>query len=302
MTTTSGRVRTAVVPAAGQGTRFLPASKAIPKEMVPLVDRPAVQYVLEEAAAAGLSDALLVTARGKDAMEDHFDRAPELEASLEGKESKAALLEEVRHAADIIRVHSVRQGEARGLGHAVLQAAEHVGDAPCAVLLGDDVIHPDETLLARMLEVQAERGGCVVALLDVPADQVDKYGIATVEATDADDVVRVRAVVEKPDVGDAPSTLAVIGRYVIAPELFDVLRETPPGKGDEIQLTDALQQVADREGDGGPLWGVVFTGRRFDTGDKQGWLRATVELACERADLGPDLKPWLRDFVAGLDG
>ncbi len=295
------RVRKAVIPAAGLGTRFLPATKAIPKEMLPVVDVPAIQYVVEEAVAAGLEDVLLVTGRGKGALEDHFDSVPELEARLE-ESGKGELLERVRESTDLADLHFVRQKNPRGLGHAVLCGSEHVGDEPFAVLLGDDLIDPRNPLLPRMIEVAERTRGCVVALLEVPREQISLYGSAAVEKTDEDDVVRVTGMVEKPDPADAPSNLAIIGRYVLAPEIFDVLRKTPEGRGNEIQLTDAIQQLTDRDGDGGPVYGVVFQGRRYDTGDKVDYLKAIVQLACERDDLGPALRAWLVDYAATLTG
>jgi UTP--glucose-1-phosphate uridylyltransferase len=295
------RVTKAVVPAAGLGTRFLPATKATPKEMLPVVDKPAIQYVVEEAVRAGLDDVLMVTGRNKAPLEDHFDRAYELEEKLEGDEGKRDLLERVRESTELATIHYVRQKDPRGLGHAVLCAAAHVGRQPFAVLLGDDLIDERDPLLPRMLEVQARHGGCVVALMQVPREQISLYGCAVVEPTDDDDVVRVTGMVEKPPPEEAASDLAMIGRYVLAPEIFDVLHETPPGRGGEIQLTDAIQQLAARDGDGGPVHGVVFRGRRYDTGDKSDYLKAIVQLACDRVDLGPELRAWLREFAGKLD-
>jgi UTP--glucose-1-phosphate uridylyltransferase len=290
-------VTKAVVPVAGLGTRFLPATKATPKEMMPVVDKPAIQYIVEEAVRAGLKDVLFVTGRSKTAIEDHFDRQPELEGKLEAG-GKQDLLDRVMHATNLASVHSVRQGEARGLGHAVLCAAQHVGDEPFVVFLGDDLIDERDTLLTQMLEVQQRVGGCVVALMEVPQDQIKLYGCAAVEATDTDDVVRITDLVEKPAPEDAPSNLAIIGRYVLTPEIFAALRETTPGSGGEIQLTDAIQQLIGREGDGGPVHGVVFRGRRYDTGDKADYLKSIVRIACDRSDLGPEFRKWLAGFAA----
>jgi UTP--glucose-1-phosphate uridylyltransferase len=292
-------VTKAVVPAAGLGTRFLPATKATPKEMLPVVDKPAIQYVVEEAVAAGMGDVLLITGRNKRALEDHFDRAYELEQALAAKGDEERL-DAVRASAELAAVHYVRQGEARGLGHAVLCAELHVGQQPFAVLLGDDLIDPRDPLLSRMLEVRERHGGSVVALIEVDPAQTALYGCAAVTRTDESDVLRVTDLVEKPAPGDAPSNLAVIGRYVIDPAVFAVLRETPPGRGGEIQLTDALRVLAGRGDDGGPVHGVLFTGRRYDTGDRGDYLRTIVRLASERADLGPEFRSWLRDYVAGL--
>src|ERR687893_1439570 len=286
--------RKAVIPVAGLGTRFLPATKAVPKELLPVVDRPALQYIVEEAARAGLGEVLMVTGRNKAAIEDFFDRVPELETALE-KKGDAARLAAVHASTEVAQVHFVRQGEARGLGHAVLQAAAFVGDEPFAVLLGDDIIDARDHLLEQMLQVQAEHGGSVVALLDVGRENIDKYGAVAVEPG-GDEVVTVTGLVEKPPVDEAPSSLAIIGRYVLAPEVFDVLRETAPGRGGEIQLTDALATPVER---GEPVHGVVFSGRRYDTGDRLDYLKAVVRLASERDDLGPPLRSWLQEFVAG---
>ncbi len=287
----------AVIPAAGLGTRFLPATKAVPKEMLPVVDKPAIQYVVEEAVGAGLSDVLMVTGRNKRPLEDHFDRNIELEDALE-KKGDLDRLERVQESTALGEIHYVRQGDPRGLGHAVLVGAEHVGDQPFAVLLGDDLIDERDHLLTQMIDVQAQRGGSVIALMEVPPSQVNLYGCAAVEPTDETDVVRVTALVEKPAVEEAPSNLAVIGRYVLSPAVFDVLRKTPPGRGNEIQLTDALQTLANMSADeGGGVHGVVFRGRRYDTGDRADYLRAIVKLASERPDLGPELVEWLGQFV-----
>ncbi|MFI6945300.1 UTP--glucose-1-phosphate uridylyltransferase GalU [Streptomyces sp. NPDC050422] len=291
------KIQKAVIPAAGLGTRFLPATKATPKEMLPVVDKPAIQYVVEEAAAAGLNDVLMITGRNKRALEDHFDRNYELESALTRKGDDERLVR-VQESSDLATMHYVRQGDPRGLGHAVLCAEPHVGDEPFAVLLGDDLIDPRDPLLARMVEIQEREGGSVVALMEVAPEQIHLYGCAAVAFTPEDDVVRVTGLVEKPDTNDAPSNLAVIGRYVLDPAVFGVLRDTEPGRGGEIQLTDALQQLAADEKLGGPVHGVVFRGRRYDTGDRGDYLRAIVRLACEREDLGPDFRTWLRAFVA----
>jgi UTP--glucose-1-phosphate uridylyltransferase len=299
--TVTGPVRKAVIPAAGLGTRFLPATKATPKEMLPVVDKPAIQYVVEEAVAAGLTDVLLVTGRNKRPLEDHFDRAYELEEALRAKGDKERL-QRVTESAELAAVHYVRQGDPRGLGHAVYCARQHVGQEPFAVLLGDDLIDPRDPLLARMVEVAERTGGSVIALMEVPEDQISLYGCAAVEATDEADVVRVTELVEKPPTAEAPSRLAIIGRYLLAPEIFDVLAETPPGRGGEIQLTDALRTLAVDPSVGGPVHGVVFTGRRYDTGDRLDYLKAVIRLACEREDLGPDLRAWLGEYLSGGDG
>ena len=289
--------RKAVIPVAGMGTRFLPATKAVPKELLPVVDRPALEYIVEEAARAGLPEVLMVTGRNKAAIEDFFDRTPELETALE-KKGDADRLAAVRSSTDVAQVHFVRQGEAKGLGHAVLQAAAFVGDEPFAVLLGDDIIDARDHLLEHMLAVQAEHGGSVIALLDVGRENIDKYGAVAVEpsghAGAGDEVVRITGLVEKPPVEEAPSSLAIIGRYVLSPGVFAVLRETAPGRGDEIQLTDALATLVAR---GEPVHGVVFSGRRYDTGDRLDYLKAVVQLACDREDLGPQFRDWLEKYL-----
>ncbi|MEU6111571.1 UTP--glucose-1-phosphate uridylyltransferase GalU [Streptomyces albidoflavus] len=296
MTESNARISKAVVPAAGLGTRFLPATKATPKEMLPVVDKPAIQYVVEEAVAAGLSDVLMVTGRNKRPLEDHFDRNYELEQALSRKGDEARLAR-VQESSDLATMHYVRQGDPRGLGHAVLCAAPHVGNEPFAVLLGDDLIDPRDPLLARMVDVQEREGGSVIALMEVAPEQIHLYGSAAVETTGEDDVVRVTGLVEKPEPADAPSNYAVIGRYVLDPSIFGILRQTEPGRGGEIQLTDALQKLTEDEKVGGPVHGVVFKGRRYDTGDRGDYLRAIVRLACEREDLGPDFRAWLRSYV-----
>ncbi|MEU3194949.1 UTP--glucose-1-phosphate uridylyltransferase GalU [Streptomyces sp. NPDC006992] len=296
MTTPRSRITKAVIPAAGLGTRFLPATKATPKEMLPVVDKPAIQYVVEEAVTAGLSDVLMVTGRNKRPLEDHFDRNYELEQVLRDKGDDGKLAR-VQESSDLATMHYVRQGDPRGLGHAILCAAPHVGDQPFAVLLGDDLIDPRDPLLARMIEVQEEHGGSVVALMEVDPGSIHLYGAAAAAATSDRDVVRVSDLVEKPAVQEAPSNLAIIGRYVLDPAVFEVLGKTEPGRGGEIQLTDALQTLSSDESVGGPVHGVVFDGRRYDTGDRADYLRAIVRLACEREDLGPEFREWLRGYV-----
>jgi UTP--glucose-1-phosphate uridylyltransferase len=293
-------VRKAVIPAAGLGTRFLPATKATPKEMLPVVDKPAIQYVVEEAVEAGLEDVLFITGRSKRPLEDHFDRNLELEEVLQSK-GDLERLAAVTASTNLGRIHYVRQGDPLGLGHAVLMAESHVGLEPFAVLLGDDLIDPRDPVLQSMLDVRAERGGSVICLMRVPRETISLYGCPAVSATDRVEVLRVTDLVEKPDIADAPSDYAVIGRYVLDPAVFDVLRATAPGRGGEIQLTDALRVLAGmpREAGGG-VHGFVFEGRRYDTGDRLSYLQAVITLAVERDDLGPDLKAWLADFTARM--
>lgn len=265
------RAHKAVIPAAGLGTRFLPATKAMPKEMLPVVDRPAIQYVVQEAVDAGLDDVLMITGRSKRALEDHFDRVPALEASL-NESGKDKLLKEVEHASDLGEIHYLRQQDPKGLGHAVLRAKTHVGDDPFAVLLGDDLIDESEDLLERMIDVQQVTGGSVVALMEVPKDQISAYGCADITAVDGEEYVQVNGLVEKPSPEEAPSNLAIIGRYVLHPEIFEILENTAPGRGGEIQLTDAMQTISDEGDQAHGMYGVVFKGRRFDTGDKLSYL------------------------------
>ena len=297
MTKVSKSVTKAVVPAAGLGTRFLPATKATPKEMLPVVDRPAIQYVVEEAIRAGLNDVLMITGRNKRALEDHFDRVPVLESQL-AEQGKDALLKAVEATNELGELHYVRQGDPKGLGHAVLRGKVHVGDEPFAVLLGDDLIDEKEDLLSQMVEVQQATGGSVIALMEVPRESISAYGAAAIEAVEGQDgYVKVTGLVEKPAPEEAPSNFAVIGRYVLSSKVFEVLENTAPGRGNEIQLTDALQTLAVGTGEGEGVYGVVFKGRRFDTGDKLSYLKANVILASEREDLGPELREWLKEFA-----
>lgn len=296
------KVRKAVVPVAGLGTRFLPATKATPKEMLPVVDKPAIQYVVEEAVQAGISDVLFVTGRAKYGLEDHFDRLPFLEQTLEAK-GDLKMLSQVREIADLADIHYVRQGTPLGLGHAVLMAKMHVGEEPFSVLLGDDLIDSRNPVLDRMLALREQHAGSVLCLMEVPSEQTQLYGCAAVVETNDADVVRVVDLVEKPEPGTAPSNLAVIGRYVLDSRVFAELEQTAPGRGGEIQLTDAIRRLASdvSPADGGGVLGVVFRGRRYDTGDKLSYLQAVVQIASDREDLGPDFRAWLRHTVAAWD-
>ncbi|MFE6736864.1 UTP--glucose-1-phosphate uridylyltransferase GalU [Microbacterium sp. NPDC057650] len=288
----------AVIPAAGLGTRFLPATKAMPKEMLPVVDKPAIQYVVEEAANAGIDDVLVIIGRNKNAISNHFDSVPELEVKLMEK-GDTGRLERVVASSDIADIHFVRQGEPKGLGHAVLRARTHVGDSSFAVLLGDDLIDERDPLLVNMIAAHERTGAAVIALMEVDPASIQMYGAAAVEPTGDDGVVRVTGLVEKPAPEDAPSNLAVIGRYVLPASVFEVLEHTPPGKGGEIQLTDALQELATTPGGPGVV-GVIFRGRRYDTGDRVDYIKAIVQLASDRDDLGPELRPWLKEFAERL--
>ncbi|HEX3621931.1 MAG TPA: UTP--glucose-1-phosphate uridylyltransferase GalU [Acidimicrobiales bacterium] len=285
------RIRKAVIPAAGLGTRFLPATKAQPKEMLPLVDKPAIQHVVEEAVAAGLRDILIITGRGKRAIEDHFDRSFELEHYLE-KSGKFELLKQIQAIAEMADIHYVRQGEPRGLGHAISVARQHVGDEPFAVMLGDDIMAEGSPVLAEMVDVHQRYGRSVVALKEFPRSEMSSYGCALPEPVD-DTLVRIVDVVEKPKPEDAPSNLAVMGRYVFTPEIFECLDRIHPGAGGEMQLTDAIALLLQQQ----TIYGYVFEEGRYDIGDKLDYLRATVELAIDREDLGPRFRTFLADLV-----
>jgi UTP--glucose-1-phosphate uridylyltransferase len=285
-------VRKAVIPAAGLGTRFLPATKAQPKEMLPVVDKPAIQYVVEEAVRAGIDDILIITGRGKRSLEDHFDRNVELELELEQR-GRLEALKEIRALADLADIHYVRQGEPLGLGHAVSVARKHVGDNPFVVLLGDDLIDERLPLLEGMIETYERLNSCVIALMEVANPSL--YGCARPEPV-GDNLVRVLDIVEKPAAADAPSNLAVMGRYVFTPQIFDALAQVHPGVGGEIQLTDAIALLLNDQ----DVYGYTFAEGRYDTGNKLDYLRATVELAARREDLGPDFRAFLKEFVQGL--
>ncbi|MFO7279907.1 MAG: UTP--glucose-1-phosphate uridylyltransferase GalU [Thermoanaerobacterales bacterium] len=285
-------VRKAVIPAAGLGTRFLPATKAQPKEMLPVVDKPAIQYVVEEAVRAGIEDILIITGRGKRSLEDHFDRSIELEVALE-QAGKHEQLNEVRGLADLADIHYVRQGEARGLGHAVSVARKHVGDEPFVVMLGDDIMDERSTVLEDMIDVFERTGHSVVAFKAFPLEEMSSYGCADPEPTDDERLVRLRGIVEKPRPEEAPSNLAVMGRYLFTSDIFDAIDRTKPGVGGEIQLTDAIAILLSEQ----PVYGYVFDEGRFDIGKKIDYLRATVELALDREDLGPEFRAYLAEMV-----
>jgi UTP--glucose-1-phosphate uridylyltransferase len=287
----SSRVRKAVIPAAGLGTRFLPATKAQPKEMLTVVDKPAIQYVVEEAAAAGIEDVLVITSPSKRNLEDHFDRAPELEAILEQK-GKTDALDEVRAITELAQLHFIRQGAPLGLGHAIGMARRHVGNEPFAVLLPDDLMIDDGALLTRMIDVQAERGGGVIGVKEFPPEEVVAYGVADVASVDGD-VLSLRGIVEKPTVADAPSGFGCTGRYVFPPEIFDLIDATEPGVGGEIQITDAMTNLVDGPG----LAACVYVDGRYDVGQKLDYLRATVELALDHPELGAPFRELLAQIV-----
>ena len=285
-------VRKAVIPAAGLGTRFLPATKAQPKEMLPLLDKPAIQYVVEEAVHAGLTDILIITGRGKRPIEDHFDRSIELEHFLESK-GKFEELKQVREITDMASIHYIRQRDPLGLGHAVSVAEDHVGGEPFAVLLGDDIIAESNPLLSEMLRVHERYGRSVLAAMEVSREEIRLYGCIEPEFVEDDRLARVLSVVEKPEPENAPSNLAAIGRYVLTPEIFDALRNLEPGVGGEIQLTDAINALAQQQA----VYAYVFEGGRFDVGNKLDYMKAMIELAIDREDVGKELKRWLADLV-----
>jgi UTP--glucose-1-phosphate uridylyltransferase len=291
------RVRKAVIPAAGLGTRFLPATKAMPKELLPLVDKPGIQWVVEEAVAAGITDILIVTGRSKKAVEDHFDYAPELEAALSAS-GKDAAVDQVRALAEMADIHFIRQGNPRGLGHAVGMARAHVGDEPFAVLLPDDLMTPEATLLADMIAVTERTHAPCIALKRFGPEEISAYGVVAGAADTAADpsgsLVRITDMVEKPKAADAPSDLAIMGRYVLTPDVFDQIAKLTPGAGGELQLTDAMRAIAVA---GRPFYGLAFETGRYDTGNKLDWLRATVEVALGHPELGEAFRGVLTEIV-----
>lgn len=286
------KVSKAVIPAAGLGTRFLPATKAQPKEMLPILDKPAIQYVVEEAVGAGITDIIIITGRGKHAIVDHFDRSFELEHFLEAK-GKFDELKQIREITDMATIHYIRQRDPLGLGHAVLSAEGHVGGEPFAVLLGDDLIAESNPLLREMLHAHERYGRSVIAAMEVSRDDISHYGCIEPEVVEDEHLARVRSIVEKPSQQEAPSNLAAIGRYVLTPEIFDSLRRTEPGVGGELQLTDAINHLAQEQA----VYAYVFEGGRYDVGNKLDYLKATIELAIEREDIGQDVRTWLGDLV-----
>jgi UTP--glucose-1-phosphate uridylyltransferase len=284
------KIKKAVIPAAGMGTRFLPATKAQPKEMLPIVDKPTIQYVIEEAAEAGIEDILIITGRNKRAIEDHFDRSIELEIMLKEK-NKDDELQKIMQISELANIFYIRQKEPLGLGHAVLCARQFIGNEPFAVLLGDDVVHAQVPCIGQMAEIYNQKGQTVLGVQQVGWDNVHKYGIVDAGGENGP-LVRVKQLTEKPGREEARSDLAVLGRYIIDPEIFAILEATDPGSGGEIQLTDALNFLASRQ----PVWAYTFEGRRYDVGDRLGFLEATIEYALRREDLASDLKV----FISGL--
>ena len=287
------RIRKAVIPAAGLGVRFLPATKALPKEMIPIVDKPTIQYIIEEAVNSGIEDILMITGRDKKAIEDHFDKSPCLEDHLRRK-GKQDLLELVEKTTGLAEIQYIRQKEPRGLGHAVYCARRFVGNEPFAVLLGDDIVSSEVPCLRQLMDLYEETGASVIGVKEVPLSEVSKYGVLDAEPV-RENIYRVNNLVEKPAPEAAPSRLAIMGRYIIEPEIFKILAQTEPGAGGEIQLTDALKVLAAQK----PMYGLIFDGNRYDVGDKLGYLKAMVEFALARSDLAQEFRQYLRDLMAG---
>lgn len=286
------KVKKAVIPAAGFGTRFLPATKAMPKEMLPVVDKPTIQYIVEEAIDSGIEEIMIITGKAKRAIEDHFDHSVELELELE-KKGKEDLLELVNNISDMVDIHYIRQKEAKGLGHAIACAKTFVGNEPFAVMLGDDIVHTEDTpCLKQMIDCYDQYGSSVLGVQTVADSEVSKYGIVDGKQLQ-DNVFSVNGLVEKPSIEEAPSNVAILGRYIINPEIFDILAETKPGKGGEIQLTDALMELASKE----DMVAYDFDGKRYDVGNKQGFLEATVETALRREDLREEFMAYLEKLV-----
>ena len=285
------KVRKAIIPAAGLGTRFLPATKAQPKEMLPIVDKPTLQYIIEEAVQSGIEEILIITGRNKKSIEDHFDRSIELELELENK-GKDVLLKQVRQISDMVNIHYIRQKEPKGLGHAIHCAKSFIGNEPFAVLLGDDIVHSDKPCLKQMIEAYNEYKTSILGVQEVATEDVSKYGIVEGKHIEGR-VYKVQGLVEKPSVEEAPSNVAILGRYIINPAIFEILETTKPGKGGEIQLTDALKELAQIEA----MYAYNFEGRRYDVGDKQGFLEATVEFALRRPDLREEFLSYLKEVI-----
>ncbi len=285
------KVNKAIIPAAGLGTRFLPATKAQPKEMLPIVDKPTLQYIIEEAVDSGIEEILIITGRNKQSIEDHFDKSIELELELE-KKGKDDLLQIVRNISDMANIHYIRQKEPKGLGHAIYCAKSFIGDEPFAVMLGDDIVDAEIPCLKQMIRIFDEYKTTILGVQEVPHSEVSKYGIVDGKNIE-DHVYKVKDLVEKPAVDEAPTNIAILGRYIISPSIFDILEHTPPGKGGEIQLTDALKTLARQEA----MYAYTFEGKRYDVGDKMGFLQATVEFALKRDELKEPFMAYLQQLV-----
>lgn len=284
-------VRKAIIPAAGLGTRFLPATKAQPKEMLPIVDKPTLQYIIEEAVNSGIEEILIITGRNKSSIENHFDKSVELELELE-KKGKEDLLRQVREISNLVNIHYIRQKEPKGLGHAIYCAKSFIGNEPFAVLLGDDIVDGNPPCLKQMIEMYNQYKVTILGVQEVPTEDVNKYGIVQGNLIE-DRVYKVKDLIEKPSVEEAPSNIAILGRYIINAEIFSILEHTKPGKGGEIQLTDALRELATKEA----MYAYKFKGKRYDVGDKLGFLQATVEFALKRDDLRKDFLKYLADIM-----
>lgn len=289
------RVKKAIIPAAGLGTRFLPATKAQPKEMLPIVDKPTIQYIVEEAVASGIEDIIIVTGRGKRAIEDHFDISYELEETLAKKE-KFELLKEMRSISELANIHYIRQKEPKGLGHAIAVANRFIGNEPFAVLLGDDIVRSDKPCLKQLIEVYEKYESSVLGVQEVPNEMVSSYGIVDPGPSEdfGDDITLVHSLIEKPSVEKAPSNLAIMGRYILTPEIFNILETLPPGKGDEIQLTDAIEKLNETQ----RVLSYKFQGKRFDIGNKLGFIKATLDFGLEREDLKEDVLAYIEQIVS----
>lgn len=290
-------IRKAIIPAAGLGTRFLPATKAQPKEMLPIVDKPTIQYIVEEAVQSGIEDIIIISGRGKRAIEDHFDKSYELEETL-AKREKWDRLEEIRSISNLANIHYIRQKEPKGLGHAVNCARSFIGDEPFAVMLGDDIIQSETPCLQQLIKVYEKYQYSTIGVQEVPMKDVNKYGIIDPEKRLESDVFQLKSVVEKPTAAMAPSNYAIIGRYILEPDIFDILSETPPGAGGEIQLTDAIRTLLYKH----PVVAYYFKGERHDVGDKLGFIKATLELGLKREDLRPDLLVYLKQLLQSEKG
>ena len=286
------KVKKAIIPAAGLGTRFLPATKAQPKEMLPIVDKPTIQYIIEEAIASGIEEILIITGRNKKCIEDHFDKSIELELELE-KSGKSDLLELVRDISEMVDIHYIRQKEPKGLGHAIHCAKTFVGNEPFAVLLGDDVVDSKTPCLKQLIDCFNEYNTTILGVQTVPEENVSKYGIVNGIHIE-DRVYKVKDLVEKPSLEEAPSNVAILGRYIITPQIFDILENTAPGKGGEIQLTDAIDRLMDRQA----VYAYDFEGKRYDVGDKFGFIKATIDFALNRKDLGDQVRDYLLNEIA----
>ncbi|MDZ5471714.1 UTP--glucose-1-phosphate uridylyltransferase GalU [Bacillus sp. 31A1R] len=290
-------IRKAIIPAAGLGTRFLPATKAQPKEMLPIVDKPTIQYIVEEAVQSGIEDIIIISGRGKRAIEDHFDKSYELEETL-AKKGKMDLLRKIEPISKLANIHYIRQKEPKGLGDAIYCARSFIGDEPFAVMLGDDIVQAETPCMKQLITVYNECGGSIVGVQSVSDDQVSKYGIIEPELTITDQFFTLKSIVEKPSLKDAPSNFAVMGRYILDPAIFSILENTPAGTGNEIQLTDAIQRLIGKQS----VYSYIFEGNRYDVGDKLGFIKATIELSLKREDLREDLMQYIKNLIETEEG